>query len=505
MHGRSYNPTMNLRRISVLYRWLLAAGALAAIVLIYSRWLHVNPTTVALTLLLLVLVLAAEWGLRYAVVVSVAAAVCYNFFFLPPYNTLTIADSQNWLALFAFLVTAILASRLSQRVRDEAEEAKARQRELDTLFRLSRELLQSDSISSLLNTLPATIAAITGARSGYLYLIDGDQLFHAGDNQVAESERPRLSHLAESLNTPAWQGEDLQVPIRSGVRPRGLLVLQSVQLSMETASALAGLISLALDRAQALENLARGEAAKESERLRTLMIDSITHELRTPLTSIKGAATTLLSGHLAAADHGELLSIINEESDRLNHLIAEAVEMAQLDTQQVQIHLRPVNVRELVDNAGESCAWFKAQHPVQILIPESLSVYADPAFLQKVLCNLFDNAAKYSPAGSPIIISADPKESGVLLSVADCGTGIDPSEQSLIFERFYRGKSHTARIAGTGMGLAISRAIIQAHGGDITVTSRPGRGSVFTIFLPERAPAPRAPVAALPASGRNTG
>src|SRR5579871_459934 len=194
---------MNLRRIRVPYRWLLAAAALAAIVLIYSRWLSVNPTTVALTLLLLVLVLAAEWGLRYAVVVSVAAAACYNFFFLPPYNTLTIADSQNWLALFAFLVTSILASRLSQRVRDEADEAKARQRELDTLFRLSRELLQTDSISSLLHALPETVLAITGARSSHLYLIEGNRFFHAGEDYVEERQSSGLSQLSESLKSPA--------------------------------------------------------------------------------------------------------------------------------------------------------------------------------------------------------------------------------------------------------------------------------------------------------------
>jgi len=148
-------------------------------------------------------------------------------------------------------------------------------------------------------------------------------------------------------------------------------------------------------------------------------------------------------------------------------------------------------VRELVDNASDACAWFKAHHPVEIHIPEELSVSADPAFLQKVLCNLFDNAAKYSPAGTPIIIAAEPKDDGVLLSVSDQGSGIDQQEQSLIFERFYRGKLHTSRVAGTGMGLAISRAIVQAHGGDISVMSQPGRGSVFAVFLPARSPSHR--------------
>ena len=128
---------MSSRRVVEVTRWVLASSALAGIVLVYRRWLHVNPTTVALSLLLLILLLAAEWGLRYAVAVSVAATACYNFFFLPPVGTFTISDPQNWLALFAFLATAIIASRLSQRARNEANDARSRQQELEVLFRLS--------------------------------------------------------------------------------------------------------------------------------------------------------------------------------------------------------------------------------------------------------------------------------------------------------------------------------------------------------------------------------
>jgi two-component system, OmpR family, sensor histidine kinase KdpD len=484
LHCQAYNPSMNSRRTLVITRWLIAAGALAGIVLVYKRWLHVNPTTVALSLLLLILVLAAEWGLRYAVVVSISAAACYNFFFLPPYNTFTIADTQNWLALSAFLVTSILASRLSQRVRNEAEDAKTRQRELDTLFRLSRELLQSDSVVSLLSKLPATVSSITGARSGYLYLIEGERLYQHGDVQIGDVEFPHLKHLSESLNRPLLEGDELQIPLRSGVRPKGLLVLRYARLSVETAGAIASLISLALDRAQALEKLARGEAAKENERLRTLMLDSVTHELRTPLTSIKGAATTLLTTEIDSEGRLELLNIIDEESDRLNHLITEAVEVAQLDAQQVQMHMQNLNVLRIVEESIESCSWIKTQHPLNVQIPEGLSVSADPVFLEKVLRNLLENAAKYSAHGTPIGISAEVKDGSTSLSVSDRGNGIDPSEQALIFERFYRGKVHASGIHGTGMGLAISRAIIQSHGGNIVVTSQVGRGSVFTLVLP---------------------
>lgn len=476
---------MNSRRATAMIRWVLAFAALAGIVLVYRRWLHVNPATTALTLLLLILLLAAEWGLRYAVVISLSATVCYNFFFLPPLGTFTISDPQNWLALLAFLCTAILASRLSQQARNEATDARSRQRELEMLLRLSRELLQTDSMAALLSAIPAAVTSVTAARSGMLYLLEGDKLYQAGEIEASQQELPHLHQLASDLTSVTEDGGVLQIPIRSGVRPKGLVGLRAVTLSAETSEAIGSLVSIAIDRVQALESVARGEAAKESERLRTLMIDSITHELRTPLTSIKGAATALLSGPVAQEQTKELLEIIDEESDRLNSLVSEAVEMAQLDAQQVQMHFSPVSVRGLIADACASCAWIKDQHPVHVDIPDGLQVKADPVMLQKVLCNLLENAAKYSAAGSPITITAVGDHGGIAISVADRGIGIDLSEQSLIFERFYRGRAHAGgEKFGTGMGLAISRAITEAHGGSLNVTSQPERGSVFTVSLP---------------------
>lgn len=475
---------MNSRRVIELTRWTLAFSALAGIVLVYERWLHVNPTTVALTLLLLILVLAAEWGLRYAVVVSLAATACYNFFFLPPAGTFTISDPQNWLALFAFLVTAIIASRLSQRARNEADEARSRQKELEVLFRLSRELLQTENVATLVSAVPSAVASVTGARFGMLYLLDGDRLYQAGSDDVSEVELPHLRKLSTTLSTVITRDDEIQIPLRTGVRPRGLFLLRGASLSLETSEAIGGLISISMDRAQALEGVARGEAAKESERLRTLMIDSITHELRTPLTSIKGAATTLLTADVSPEGSRELLSIIDEESDRLNKLVSEAVQMAQLDAQQVQMHFASVNVLSLVEQARHVCSWVNESHILKMDIPADVEVRADASFLQKVICNLLENAAKYSKPGTPITISAEHREESVAISVADRGIGIDPSEQPLIFERFYRARSHGEGTPGTGMGLAISRSIVETHGGRIDVTSQPGLGSVFTITIP---------------------
>ncbi|MDE1177141.1 MAG: ATP-binding protein [Edaphobacter sp.] len=462
----------------------MAFAGLAAIVLVYKRWLHVNTTTVALTLLLFILLLATEWGLRFAVVISVAAAACYNFFFLPPFGTFTISDTENWLALLVFLATSIIASRLSQAARDEADEASARQHELEVLFQLSRDLLQTESAASLLRSLPAAVVDVTAARYGLLYLLEGGRVFQAGDGMVSEVELPHFQQIAISLTQASMTADEVQMPVRSGVRPKGMLLLRGVVLSLETANAIGGLVSIAIDRAQALENVARGEAAKENERLRSLMIDSITHELRTPLTSIKGAATTLLESEVNAEDRHELLSIIDEESDRLNRLVSEAVETAQLDAQKVQMHFERVTVRGLIDEARDTCGWVEENHELRLQIAEDLWLRADPSLLVKVITNLLENAAKYSPSGTPITVTAEAQGAGIAISVADRGIGIDPTEQGLIFERFYRGRLQASGASGTGMGLAISRAIVEAHGGRIIVTSQLEHGSVFTVLLP---------------------
>jgi two-component system sensor histidine kinase KdpD len=478
-----------------LIRWAFLSGALASIVAVYRVWLHVNPTTVALTLLLFILLLAARWGLRYAVAASMAATACYNYFFLPPVGTFTIADPQNWLGLLAFLVTAVIGSRLSARIREEAYQASTRQREVEMLFHLSRELLQTDKVASLVEVIPGSVARVSGAGAVLLYLgegaEEGGRHYEEGDPVSPWPGSPRLREL---LLQPAlaWLAGDSQiaVPLRVGVKPRGVLLAEGLSLSNQTLEALGGLVSIAIDRAQALEDVTRSEAAKESERLRTVMLDSITHELRTPLTSIKAAVTTLLSagalsgGPMSVEDTRELLTVVDEESDRLNHLVAQAVEMAQLDTREVQMHPSPQRVEDLLDGLVEENSAWLAERAIWVEIPADLPlVVADPEWMRKVLLNLLENAAKYS-ARDPIEVRAEPSGKMVWISVMDRGIGIDSREQSLIFDKFYRGRSQVQRAPGTGMGLAICRAILRAHGGTIWVRSQPGRGSTFTFSLP---------------------
>jgi two-component system sensor histidine kinase KdpD len=310
----------------------------------------------------------------------------------------------------------------------------------------------------------------------------------AGEGEEIAIDDIGLRQLSQTMAAAETVGSQARIPLRVGVRPRGLLVINGVRLSAETLEAIGGLISAAMDRAQALEDVTRGEAAKESERLRSLMIDSITHELRTPLTAIKAAASTLLSpGKVDAEGQHDLLTVIDEESDRLNQLVSEAVEMAQLDTQEVHMTFAPTAVGAVVEQTLANCSSLLDGREVKVKLPESPVLpmaMADADFITKVLTNLVENAAKYSKAGTPISISAERDDGMVTVSVADRGIGIDLSEQSLIFERFYRASVPSQQTWGTGMGLAISRAIIDAHHGTLSVTSQLGEGSVFSFTLP---------------------
>ena len=469
-------------------RFLVCAAIVALIVFVYAKLLHVNPTTVAISLLLAILSVAALWGLRYALPMSVAAALCFNFFFLPPIGKLTIADTQNWVALFAFFFAAVVASNLSDRARRQTEEANRRRRDVERLYIFSQQLLVADNVLELLKTLPRFVAETFGATHAAVYLLERDDIYRS------DSERQEIP--VEDLRNASARGELLLdharrlvvTPLRMGFRTVGAFGITGEVPSRQTLEAVGSMIATAIERARAVENLAHNAASQESERLRSALLDSVTHEFRTPLTGIKASVTTLRSGtKLSAEDQQDLLAVIDEESDRLNRLVGEAVVMAQLDAREVTLDLQPHQIREAIDAALEESKPVLSGHPVEIRLPEPLpAVPMDVAWIKKVLQHLLENAAKYSPPGASIFVSSEVKNSRLVTSVADRGAGIDDLERSMVFDKFYRGQSQRYRVQGTGMGLAIVKAIVEAHGGRIEVTSQLGQGSVFSFGLPLR-------------------
>ena len=489
--------------------YVIAALCVAGITLVGYRWLHLNPTTLALAYLLGVLGISASWGLRQAVFMSVIATLAFNYFFLPPIGTFTIADPQNWIALFAFLVTAVTASELSERARRGAvmrvhperarrgaRSAIERRQELERLYAFSQLLLSSDSPAELLNLIPRYIVDSFGIRSAALWLSSRADVYRSG---------PAIDGLESSdLQLICVRGEPridavhqlAFMPLRMGMRVVGCMGVAGSLLSRQTLEAIGSLVAITIERAGAVEKLSRAEAARESEQLRSVLLDSVTHEFRTPLTAIKASVTSLLGssshspdghspdGH-SPEERQELLTIINEESDRLNRLIGEAAEMAQLDANKVEFRFESAPIGNPIAEALDELKQLLVQHPVEVRIPAELpNARMDTAHIKEVMVHLIENAAKYSPAGAPIRITAEARNQTLTVNIADRGPGIDDFEQSLVFEKFYRGRNQRVQVHGTGMGLAICKAIVEAHGGHLGVTSQLGHGSVFYFSLP---------------------
>jgi len=476
-------------RTPLLARIVQFAGALAlvlAITFIYHKILPVNATTVALSFLLAILVISAVWGIVVSVAMSLVAMVLFNYFFLPPVGKLTVADPQNWVALIAFLIVAVLSSQLSNRARQQAAAASARRREMEKLYAFSRGLLESGNVMELLNRIPAQIVNAFEVGAAAIYLIEKQKVYRSGpaipllDTESLKGLTGRDEPVFDEVNGLSFTS------VRMGLRPIGSLGISGAPLSRQTMEAIATLIAIAIERARAVEQLGQTEAARESEQLRTALLDAVTHALRTPLTSIKASVTNLLSQHQLNDDQKhELLTIINEESDRLNRLVGEAGEMARLDAGEVELQIEPRTADELVASALEQCKQGLGNRHVNVHIAAGLPrAMADLARAREALVHLIDNANRYSPANQPITISAERTGDFISLSVADRGAGIDGLEQALIFQKFYRGKNQRYAIEGTGMGLSIAKAIVEAHGGAMSVTSQLGQGSVFTFTLP---------------------
>lgn len=467
--------------------YVAGIAAIGLITLIYYRHiLLVKTTTVVLTFLLAVLIASAIWGLGVSVFMSVTAMLCVDYFFLPPVGTFNINDPEDWVTLFSFLVTAVIGSELSARARRQAEEAKRQRNETSRLYGFSQHLLRARTPEDLMNEVPSQIVKLFHARSAALNIMGKETIYRSGTD-LPEIDAARLKAVQPrgNLDSDVEQGI-WYCPVKLGAQTIGSFGVSGSVISRETFEAIATLIAAAIDRMHAIERLSKTEAARESERLKSVLLDAIAHDFKTPLTSIKAAATSLLEDlEFNKRQRGELLVVIDEECDRINRVIGQAIEMARLDAGDVKLQPVAHSVSELITAAFEDCDGVQSARPIRTEVAQmDTLVHCDLFWARKVLGHLLRNGDLYSSPGEPITISTVEKNGFVFFLVADVGPGIDKAEIDQIFAKFYRGKGQRHRIPGTGMGLAVAKAIVEAHGGIIEVVSEVGHGSVFKFSLP---------------------
>ncbi len=471
----------------LVFRYVAMTAAALLVVLVYRRILHVNQTTVALTFLVMVQLAAFRWGLVYSVCLSIGCTLLYNYFFLPPIGSFTIADPQNWIALLAFLASAIFISRISESERRQSTLSEARRSEMERLYEFSNQLLMEENLHDVARHAPHVVASIFAFEAVVLYLMENDSAYSSDPRRafVSLEELRAAARLPEGPR-PRAEGVCL-VPLVMGMRASGSIAMKTSKASYSDGlyDAIGGLLAIALERATALDRFSRVEAAREGERLRSALLDSVTHELRTPLTAIRAAATSLLSQpSLEESQRHEMFTILDEESARLDRLIGQAVEMAQLDSDGIEVRPKPERLQEVIEMALEDCHAQLRGRPVLLELPPGLPPIAlDKELIRRVLRHLLENAARYSPAGSPVRIGARLEPDRLLVSITDQGQGIDEAEQAYIFDKFYRG-SRQRLLHGTGMGLAIAKAILRAHSGGIEVVSHRDQGATFTFWVP---------------------
>jgi two-component system sensor histidine kinase KdpD len=460
-----------------------SVAIVAALTSLFYRLLPVNSTTVALVFVLAILAIATRWGLTEAIVSSVLAMLCFNFFFLPPVGTLTIADPQNWVALLTFLITAVVASQLSASVRRRELEASSRRNEVEKLYELSRAMMLTTE-SKLASELPMHLARIFNAEGVAFYDRSTGDVYRAGAREVPLTDA-KLKDIALQGTTVQDGGAGLiTLPVALGGHNIGALSVLGCDISEAAVHALGNLIAIALEREHAHELAAVADAARQNEHLKSVLLDAVAHEFKTPLTSIKAAATALLSNETHDGSENELLTIVDEEADRLTQLVDEAIQMARIEAGQLKLTPQPVDMSQLVACVLKDEKIMARERTLRTEIDAVPPVYADAEQIQLVLRQILDNAFKYSPVGSQVTLGVHMENGEAVVSVADQGPGIPEYDMPQIFDRFYRGRQIRDRIPGTGMGLAIVREIVQAHGGRIWARNLPTRGAEFSFTLP---------------------
>ncbi|HEV2651049.1 MAG TPA: DUF4118 domain-containing protein, partial [Rhizomicrobium sp.] len=486
------------------FGWSVAAIAVTiGAVYVFGKALTIGSA--GMLFLVPVLISAVYFGLRAALFTTVVSVLSYNFFFLPPLYTFTIADPNNWLSFGVLLFVAVIAGNLASRVRAQADLAAGRAAVTGELYSFTGKL---GSIARLDDILWASSFQISSMLKSHVVILLPDPttkrpVIRAGYPPEDELDSQDLAAAVWSWDKgqPAGRNSEtlpgakrLFLPMRTGSGLVGIIGLQRPDdrtlYSPDERRLLDALIdqtSLAIERSQLVEKAEEAQVLAEADKLRIAMLTSLSHDLRTPLASILGAATTLVvdDGLYDRVQTTELLTTIREEAERLDRFVGNLLDMSRLEAGVVGAKRQVIDLEDVVESALKRLTRRLTGRTIRNVLPATLPlVVADPLLLEQALVNLLDNAVKYSSNETPIQLATDVAPGRVTLIVEDEGQGIPEEELPLIFDKFYRAKASDRRIAGTGLGLAVARGFVEAFGGTLTARNRTDRrGAAFSISV----------------------
>jgi two-component system sensor histidine kinase KdpD len=451
-----------VRTERVVRAWTAAALASAgAVAVVTGAVFALRPVAPVLSLGVLyvfaVLPIAILWGLPWAIAVSVASMLAFNFFFLPPQHTFALRDSENWVALAVYLFTAVVVSELAARARRRADDAEQQQREASLLAEIATHLLEGGSLDAQLDWIGSRTAEILGVESAQIEL--------GRPGRGHEGTSPHELAVGTTMVGTVYTDEHSEADL--DVRRRFL-------------PALASLLAVANERERLTSEALEAETLRRSDAVKTAILRAVSHDLRSPLTAIATAVGALRNKTLTLkpADREELLETIDLEQARLNRLVANLLEMSRLEAGATAPALELWTVDELIRQAVDDVT---ANGRVRVRGAETQLVRVDAAQIERVLANLLENALKFSPAGSPVQVRVTHTRAEVIVRVVDQGPGIPEPELERIFEPFYR---RSGERVGAGLGLAIARGFAQANGARLWAESRPDQGATFALALP---------------------
>jgi two-component system sensor histidine kinase KdpD len=476
-------PTKTIRDTAVR----IAAGCIAALLITWVAYrFHFNLSSATSVHLFLVTAIALQWGFLEASIVSLVSVACLDYFFTQPLFEFYMSDSHDWVALITFEGVALLVSRLSNQLSRHVRASELHRSQLQKLYELSQSILLLDAQKPVDQQLADLIRATLQVKGVALWSSYDLRLCKSGDCDVTEEE-VRSVYFTETNRDDSSAATSWRV-LRLSTRPIGSLMICGHSLDTESINATVSLTSVAIERARSFAAESSAEAARQSEQLRSAVLDGLAHAFKTPLTTIRSSSSGLLEMDTLSGTEKRLVTLIDRQAGQLDELTTHLLRTARLDNAELKVKREQVDLAQIIQSSIDASSPELGDHPVEIrpMAPHQ-TAWADPQLLRMALFQLLDNAAKYGTPGSLIAVDVQEEQAEILISVHNEGSFIPMEERSKIFQRFYRCSGSDRRASGTGIGLAVVKRITEAHQGRAWVESDQLTGTTFFLTLPRSA------------------